>query len=83
MMSNEMKIDPTRAKDLVGALQSVSQRIAKSAGGRNVSHMTYFLLEISGRPTNDPRKHWSHVVESDVNNSVGEIGSSVETQASV
>ncbi|EPE33164.1 PLP-binding barrel [Glarea lozoyensis ATCC 20868] len=35
-MSDEMKVDPTRAKDLVGALQSVSQRIAKSAGGRNV-----------------------------------------------
>jgi hypothetical protein len=37
-----MKIDPSRAKDLVGALQGVSQRIARSAGGRNVS-LTVFL----------------------------------------
>lgn len=33
---SDMKVDPTRAKALVSALQSVSERIAKAAGGRNV-----------------------------------------------
>ena len=54
IMSDEMKIDPSRATGLVEALQGVSQRVAKSAGGRNVSpdslliyiyHMIYFMLE--------------------------------------
>jgi hypothetical protein len=39
-MSEEMKVDPARAKALVSALQSVSERVAKAAGGRNVSRFT-------------------------------------------
>ena len=35
---SDMKIDPTRAKALVSALQSVSERVAKAGGGgRSVS----------------------------------------------
>jgi hypothetical protein len=33
----EMKIDPARAKALVSQLQSVSERLAAVAKGRNVS----------------------------------------------
>jgi hypothetical protein len=33
----DMKIDPARAKSLVGALQSVEARIANVAAGRQVS----------------------------------------------
>ena len=33
---SDMKADPIRAKALVSALESVSERVAKSARGRNV-----------------------------------------------
>jgi hypothetical protein len=33
---SDMKVDPTRAKALVSALQSVSERVAKAGGGRSV-----------------------------------------------
>jgi len=36
-MSDEMKVDPTRAKALVEALQEVSAKVNAAAGGRNVS----------------------------------------------
>lgn len=39
-----MKVDPARAKALVSALQSVSERVAKAANGRAVSS---FLLSFS------------------------------------
>jgi hypothetical protein len=35
----DMKIDPSRAKALSAALQSVSERVGRVAGGRNVSHL--------------------------------------------
>jgi hypothetical protein len=38
----EMKVDPARAKSLVSALQSVSERVAKAAGGRNVCLTSIF-----------------------------------------
>jgi PLP dependent protein len=35
--NSEMRIDPTRAKALVSNIQSISERVAKVANGRNVS----------------------------------------------
>lgn len=47
--TSELQVDSMRAKDLVGALQAVSQRVIKSANGRNVffsltvdQHLTFF-----------------------------------------
>jgi len=37
----DMKIDPARAKSLVGALQSVEARIANVAAGRQVGQLTF------------------------------------------
>jgi hypothetical protein len=42
-MSEEMKVDPVRAKALVSALQSVSERVTKAAGGRNVGFFQYVM----------------------------------------
>ena len=39
-----MKIDASRAKSLVEALQSVQSRVAKASAGRNVRHVTPLLL---------------------------------------
>jgi len=36
-MSEEMKVDPIRAKALVEALQGVSTKVTAAAAGRNVS----------------------------------------------
>ncbi len=37
----DMKIDPSRAKALSAALQSVSERVGKVAGGKNVSQLIF------------------------------------------
>jgi hypothetical protein len=39
----DMKIDPARAKSLVGALQSVEARIANVAAGRQVGQLTFLF----------------------------------------
>lgn len=39
-----MKIDASRAKSLVEALQSVQSRVAKASAGRNVRHVTPLFI---------------------------------------
>jgi hypothetical protein len=43
----DMKIDPARAKSLVGALQSVEARIANVAAGRQVGQLTFLPFSFS------------------------------------
>lgn len=38
--TSELQVDSMRAKDLVGALQAVTQRVIKSANGRNVTFLS-------------------------------------------
>lgn len=70
-----MRYDPARAKALVDAFTTVSERVAKVAGGRNVGLLSFFSLITPPSPPlqlPEPAKYLK-----------GQNSSSIQTQARI